>query len=1002
MATEFALPKSVLAARVRLTIADAAAKRIDAFLGGLDALHRLAATAGEHELLVAPECSRATRLAAATGKPAWTMVLGPARASQFWDHTQRAYALLDAELAPRPRFAPPAGLAVTLGKADATLSFVDATLGPVRQRLRFAKGSKGSPFAQPLLEAVIGCADCHGEAGIPVAQLALYGLVERVETWLGKDDAPALVSEVEQLGVREALEDDFRPPKGYKPFDVTPRTDRKPAAAPKPAPRDPEPPGRGGMAAVGRQQQALESDLPPLTPECLPSTRRGAAAAIVRQALLDHVAMALNDLVPLAGTATLAGGTLTLPWLAGLGAAAPGAPGSGLFAFLRDPRTTSSGGQGLIDRLAWLEFKRADGAGKTLTQREFDAGTLDATLTSWGISAPTRAALAGAGGDFRLLTPVELIEVVEGYELSVWGTVAVGGLPATLPPPTPTDPAPVFTPSELGGLMSFRLTGIGGTAAFAAGSAPISQLDIGPSGNVIARFMLPRVTFTATVMRRLTALGFFLLIGGAAVLCAAFPLACPGIVLLATLLGFVFNNITALTLVATGVTVDFDLRWNHVASAQRVLPSVAVTGTGGTITVLNRWVTPNLIANLFDSLLLGFGNLFNLWVPLAAELARQQIQAALRKAGIAMPLGADADALVADAGAAVSAFRQQLVLFADVAARDTAQAQPYATQAATSGIVVGQLAAASSAMETGLNPAPTGPLDPIASAGCYLGLAYNQNALNQLLFRRWQRGEFGFDLNGTDAVKLATLLPPGFMPKPPERAHAWCAVAPRVELSNEGLMTGARALFVFLDDVRVCFEVTPSGGDAERPGGGVLGEISFNLKTPATLTLGWPVVSLLQFDLRPFEPSELRCWEITDTARPLPLPWPGIAAWRAFAEVVANALLTPGAAPPLAPLATPATAWPRPLPAVQEDLGNLPALGPLVNRMWLELLGGRRALYALPVLQSVLLQLVDGSGAPLLASLAGVAPPLTLGTMRPAQGTDLRKLLGFIPGSQLP
>jgi hypothetical protein len=459
--------------------------------------------------------------------------------------------------------------------------------------------------------------------------------------------------------------------------------------------------------------------------------------------------------------------------------------------------------------------------------------------------------------------------------------------------------------------------------------------------------------------------------------------------------------VTSLTVVATGVTLDYDLQWRFEAAAERVMPELRLTGTNGTITVTNTWNTANLPGNLFDSIITGLGNLFNAWVPLVGEQGRSALRRLLRDNGVGLPAGSEFAAMRAVSGNAVSNAGTRLILSAEVDVRDRSQAQPFATQAATRSTLVRQLGSMSAVMQRDLNPPPASLLDPIASHGCYLGLAYNQNALNDLLFHRWQQRAFELDLTGQDAVDLSNLAPQGIKLSQPSRVHVWCAVSPRIVLSEEGLLTGGRALFAFFDDVRVCFETMQTSGTVELPGSGVLLELSFDAKMPATLTLGWPAASSTLLTLTPLDPIDLRAWEVTETNQPLPNPWPGMAAWKPLAERVLKLMLGGMVAPPIAPLAPAASTWRRPLPNVQEPLGNMPGIGPLQNRLWLELLGGQRTLYAMPVLQSALLQLVDGSGAPML-QLAGVTTPASLGTITATEGEKLRNLLAFIPNSKFP
>jgi len=1002
----------VLQARITLKSSTHANALLSKLLTAAGPAQRLLCVAAVHELRLSDSMTRVTRLNS-RGKSLWSVLRTNSRGpAQFWDHEAGTAVTFGAEQLPPQVLAPPPAFKCELADGLARLEFDAPLLGRVRQELRFSRDKKW-PHRQQLLEAAIGCADCHAASGVPVAQLVELGTLERIVTWFGDDKTPALDTRVQVVEARDETEQDFAVPRKFKPMQSKPLPDREPVRPTRPN----RPPSHGAGAGrdfgsgVGVSRQALDAT-GPNTPECLTSTRLGATAFVLRQSLLDHLSTALNDTVPLVGTATLAGGTLTLPWFAALpsGTGTANAPGSGLREFLRDPRVAAtptapaSGGSGLLDRLAWIEFRRADATGLSLTQREAVAGTLAATLLRWGVSPATSALLVGAAGDFMALSVEQLLEVVEAYEITDWTVLRLGGLPSTLPPPTPTAPAPLFTPPELAGLMAFRVTGITGTTTFLSGTPLIAPLDIGNVGNITTTLMLPDITFGATVMRSLTPAGVGAIGIVSTLLCLLFPITCPATIVISLLIIMVLSNVTTLSVVTTSVSVSLDVQWRFDPASQRVQPFVRVLGTTGTATAVNRWTTPNLVANLFDSVVLGIGNLFGVWVPMLAEVMAGKLQTELRKLRIGCPFGRDSLRLKAQDGGAASLPRDHLTLFANVMAEPGLLAMPYVSQAATPEVVGMRLDDAGRAIERDMNPPPSPGSLGLGKVAAYLGVGYNQNALNQLLFQRWQSGEFELMFDVAALPPYVALWPSALQPivKAAATLHVWCAVSPRVELSSEGMLAGRRALFAFFDDVRVCFEAPASGGDAERPDGGVLAEFTFNFKTTATLTLEWPAVSRVLFDRQAFVASDRLSWELVDPRRALPLPFVGMQAFEPLTAALATQLLAGSDAFAAQPPSPPPPAWMNPMPALAETLAGGPALPAFVGQLWLQLLGERRALHALPVLKSDLLQLVDGSGAPLLGSLVSAGRPLTLGTLRANEGTKLRDWLAVIPDSKLP
>lgn len=995
----------VLVARTHFIVDKAAAARVPAWLAGAPASAPLLAQAGTTEWHLSDEFTRSTRLDA-KGKPQWTVLLPTGDGvPQFWDHEAGTKLSLGPQAKAEKALPPLQGLQFKLGDGIAWIEFFAPVLGRVRQQLKFSR-DKDWPHVQRLLEAVIGCAVCHAASGIPVAELAKLGTLQSVLTWLDDGPEPAFITEVTVVEARKEAAADFKPPAKFKAFALkalsprpAPRTDRQPAAKPLG--------GEHAQGPVGVNRQALDAS-GPQTPECLPSTRLGATALVIRQRLLDHLAAAVNDIAPVLGTATLAGGTLTLPWFSALPATPNTAAGAGLRNFLREPRvaatatTAASGGRGLIDRLAWMALTRLDASGLTRTQAEAAAGTLAATLASWGVSAATSALLLGASGNLMALTQAEQVEVVEAFEATEWLTLNFSGFPTRFPAPTPTSPAPVFTPPEVAGLMSFAITGIAGSFTFRPGVPLIAPLTIGANGDIDTVLMLPDITFTATVIRFMTLAGWGVIGAVVTGACLVVPGLCHLLLPIAVLLILLANQLTTLDLVTTNVGIGLNVRWVFDATEGKVLPRVSLTFATGTATVTSRFSFPNLVANAFEGVLLAFANQLNAWVPVGGLVLAGAVQEQLTKFGITCPFGSDSEKLRAVEGGAVSVVADHLSLFANCQAEAGLLAMPYASQAASRGDEIAmRLDEAGRSMQRDFDAAVT-PADTAA----WLGVGYNQNALNQLLFQRWSAGAFRMDWVGPayDALVQRITVPWQDLLRKGVRAHAWCAVAPRLEFSSESTALGGRTLLAFFDDVRICFEAPPREGNPAEGPPTTLVEMAFNFKTTATLTLQWPAVAELLFDRLKFEPSDLRSWDWVDVSASN-TPQPKMTELVALAEDAAMQLLAgvdASACQPVPPTA--ARPWAAILPGRPETLPALAAVPPAVGSTYLELRATRRALHALPALRSSLLELVDGSGAPTLQLFVGVTRPLTLGTLRGNEGTSLRNtFLGFMgAGTQFP
>jgi hypothetical protein len=485
-------------------------------------------------------------------------------------------------------------------------------------------------------------------------------------------------------------------------------------------------------------------------------------------------------------------------------------------------------------------------------------------------------------------------------------------------------------------------------------------------------------------------------------------------VVLATVTAFIMNNVTAVAAVCTGVTLTLNVQWGFDSGTQRVDPFVTVLGSTGTVTVTTTWVTPNIIANIFDSLVVGIGNLFNAWLAPLAQQAAKSIQQALRDSGLQLPVAGQQTGFTAVGGGASSNPSALLELRADVQPVSNVAAQPFITQTSTSNQIDTELTHLHLDMRRGLNPQPAPPPAlPIIAVGTYIGLGLSQNVLNYYIFSQWVQKRFEVTSSDPNVIqRILNLAPPNLFQRFPSRVHMWPASPPRIETMPTEIAGGVRPLLVFFDDVRACFEIPNprSGSDGSQTLFGAW-ELAFNVKTTGTITFGWPLVFDVVVDAnrQSFGPCDRRSWEFVDLNIPDIMGRIRPADLSALVDFLsglflANVAVSGAAAPPAPP------AWNRRLIAMQQEiLPSVPANAFLAPQMfYLEILHLRKVLYVLPALDTMLLQLVDGSGAPLLNFLLGVLGVLPTGstvsvrTMNRVQGAALRDfvlpLLGLPTG----
>jgi hypothetical protein len=814
-------------------------------------------------------------------KPISTIVHRGAEGGSFWDHSLKAFANFEASDMPTVKIKRSRGIKLTTRKEKdqtiAEISLDDPTLGPMRHEAVFSDRRDLAPFGPALYRALHCGPNCHKASGLPYKELMGLGFVVAQKTFLGESKTAFTELRVEVLEVGDADEAEFRPPAGFVslkevvkavPLKTPDTTDADRMASVQLAKTI-----EAAVATTGGYEYLPRLPKYDFTPDCMGSTRFGSIAATLHHDLVDHAAAAANTVAPLLGLTTITAGTWNIPWLASLAsirAGSPIAPGSGIFCLLRDPRipTTDpggpSGGTGLLDGIAWKLLTDRDGDNRTRTQREFIDGTLEATLFAWGVSAPTIVALFAASGDMRVLTVDEQIEIVEGFETLELGVLNIRDLPTTLGPFAFGSIA--IEDGETPALFDVSLAGITGIVDFAglAGGSIVTAANIGGAGNIVLGLNFPTISLSATITRALTGFGWGVLLGAAGT-CLAFPWLCPfSVVLAVVLLVFVLNNVTAATALCTGVTLGLDIRWRFDAGTERVEPFVTVLTSGGNVALTTSWVTPNIIANIFDSMVSGLISLFNGWLPFFTEEFRKELQEGLRTVGLQLPVRGGQLGLRCVGGGATSNVNALLQLRADVQPMSDLALQPYITQVATSEEIEAELVRDHLVIRRDLNPLATAPpgTPDIINVGTYLGLGLSQNILNYYLFSQW--GERDFETSSTNISFIRDLLEPMpqdlFQGLPPYRVHMWAATPPRVETAPAAIVAGTNPLLVFFDDIRACFEFTTRPGHDDRTFGAW--ELSFNLKTQASIIVGFPFAFRIQMDdrVRASEFIDNRTW----------------------------------------------------------------------------------------------------------------------------------------------
>jgi len=976
----------------------------------------------ELDLLLSGGQQRVT-YAAGTDR-AFTIVHRGAQGAIFWDQRSRTFARLTADDMPHTRIVPAAPFKVEMPRERPGGTCVLTTkvpgLGEVRHEIELSSHAEWAPFGAALLR-VLHCGPvCHRQSGLPWQELAEAGLIVRELSFVAGKDAPISETILESVELVDVHPADFEPPSGFQALEKV--LEREPA---EPEAKD-DPEQRavhervvkdalaGGGAAANRLLKFVEQ----LTPDCLGSSRLGPVTAILNQDLFTMAQNAVNLVAPLLGRTTIAGGTWTIPWLtnlAALTAANPNAPGSGIFCFLRDPRTVGSppfpgagGGSGLLDRMAFKALYDKDATGMTRTERDFSTGMLPATLASWSAGPPASTNLLAAGGVLPATSLIDQRSLVEAYE-----TMELGVLNIPLTAPGTLGPFPfgsaTFGATTTPPLFTVSVSGITGAVNFASlgGGALVSSCSIGGSGNVVLTAMLPTLTATGTIITATTGFGDFVLGGGTALVCFFNPALCPAFLTLLALANFVLNNVRVFSATATAVGYTFDISWGFDPTTERVEPTVTLLARTGTVTVGSFGATPNGLGSLLDALITALGNLFDLWGAALAAAVTSALQGLIRSSGLQLPVAGTQNNLKAASGSALSSAGSILELRADIRPVDNSAVQPYLTQVATEDVIETQLKAAHLNMHRDLNPQgpppPPGP-GPVVTVGTFAGLGLSQNALNYYVYAQWLA--MVFERTFTDTPTISAFIsgaPALFGGRFPSRVHLWPAVPPRVEIAPAEIALTNMPLIVTFDDVRICFEGPPLVGGDGRPLTDGLWEVSCNFSAAATVELAWPWVFSLRID--PTRPAaigtEPRIWEFVDPNNVSVMSTTPVGVLAKMVNLARDLMIAPLSSAGVTRTAAPlAPAWTRPLSAIQQDIIASPPvpLGFKPQLLYLELMARRKALHVLPALDTLLFELIDGSGAPdlniwLAAAGAPMPIPTTIGALRCPQGSKLRDWL---------
>jgi hypothetical protein len=1033
--------ETMLAARARLVLSGDHGVRFSEPFASLAKSFLNASVPVEMEFLVGAKQQRSTiRLDKVN---VTSILLSAFRPVELWDHAHRGYFECTKENLPQiVATAPKISRLERDDKDDEhTLRFAvnDSDYGTFHLRLRLSPSKELARFGPALLRLLYCGADCDPGRALPLPDLADAGCIERA-TLLANDGRQ--LSEIEFFELKLVP---FDPAAFTRPAGFAPLVER--LIPGKDFPARTLTPVLDLAPAQPVEMQALDfvvplSNLPVenQTESCLGETRYGSLATTFNQELFNHLSTLVNAAAPFAGTATIADGMMNLPWMRSISSiraaavrAATPPTGVGLAFFLHEPRSRTQGspnpgGKGLLDRLAFSILTARAPTGRTRLEEEARAGTLETTLTTWGLDAATIADALAAGGNPSLMTFASRVAIVAAYQDMEFGVIDVAGLPSALPVDGPGGVSRFY---GIPGLYEVRIHNIGGTISFpglgSGAPAVISTPRIGSAGDVSFGLALPNIDLTGRLNRRTTAgvnVGVAIVTG---VACFLVPYVCIAVAAGAGAALAVLNNLQTvrITIRGTSASVTATFEWN--ATLGCVAPRVDLSGTRGTIDVVPTWDSANLVGNLVDSLVAGLIDLFRTWEAIFWDAVKKGLESGLRGIGMTLPHFQDSrpDNIRALRGRAVSEPGKQLVLTAALAPISGQAVEPSLTQVPTEQEIGVLLATLLDRVDTQGNPPPPAPSAPrILKSASYLGTAHSQNALNTYLFDMWRKEAFSITFDGPATLSQLTSVNPTIQFSTGERKpaleqanvsmiHVWPACPPRAEIMMSQLQQrdpldpapppapvpagpwsrGGPPLLLHFDDLRVCMErirpgVLPSVVAPSAIRG--MQELQLRGTIPASVALTPRLHPELEIDIRRTGRSEAIDFIDTrdaDLLRSTPIGSFNQLAQALFRIYLSRLGVQNRAAPQDFVL------WTEPLPIRREMVaGPVAGLGApqqLYNDVYLH----RRSIGSLPLLQTTLLELFDGSGAPTLNGLLS-STGAGLTTLTPAQG---RALAGFIP-----
>lgn len=917
----------------------------------------------------------------------------------------------------------------------ATIWVSGTVAGTLRIVLRFARLPEFEPWREPLLGFVLsGLARKVRELAV-FPDLVAMGTLVGATTYFAGSDIPASILDILDLSLKKVTDEDFlgMPSALAEPalplpasFDVSQRVDTLDGVP------------RSGAAGLDVR-----------TPECTSSTRRGYWTAVVHQDLFDHAQIVANTLLQFAGTARYVPdpssaprvsapmipgaptpiitpvprrAMLNIDWLSGLGAASQATTGGlGLFSLLRkaqQPSPSLQPGNGVLDRIARKDLELPDKTGKTMPEREFDAGTLLATMVeTWGASPSITTNLIALRGKVKSLSERERIALIDSYVRNVLGKRAIRDLPLNYE-------------VEIPPLGRVQIGQIEGSFAFPVGLGPLNRLDIGAGGRIESTFELPPISLTARAQVVVDPAAIAVSVAGAVIGCALFWSACSLIVVALGTATLAAATDAEFGIRVEGGLVSLSTAWRYSEEQTAVLPHTDVVASSGRVSVMVS--NPgNFVGGVLASVVASVGNIFGGWIEEFARGLAYALDAGLQAGGLMLPgstnlLKGDGTKQLGDrliAGGSESSPRSQLTIWAECATSPSnASLAAPRTQSFHRRALSKALNDAQMTLRLETNPTP-----PKLKNAAYFGSAFDQNTLNTLLHEAWAQGAFHFETR--DPIRLSQLIAMPWLGSLTHgagvgRVHVWPAVAPTAVVTSH-LMTPQTTelhasssgqvvqppipLIVRFDEMRACMESLKRLPSNDLPGQANMREFAFSASVAAMLVPRWPFGFDLAFLTEPGHLSieDTRSAELFDPLEPLTMERIDFQMLKKLADWMLP-VLRDGLASRAAPesLLSP-PAWRRPWPGNAQailqtvDLGT-PGLSLSTQSMHSEIMAVHRAIAMIGVLRTDLLEFVDGSGSPTLNDLLNLRTgSVRLDTITTNQGDTIRGWLLGVPDEHL-